>query len=517
MSTAATPANSRPQHGDDSAGTTPTATTPPVNPRRWLALIFIAIAQLMVVVDVTIVNIALPSAQDSLGVSDGAKQWVITAYTLAFGSLLLLGGRIADYTGRKRTFLIGIVGFAGASALGGAAQSFGMLLASRALQGAFGALLAPSALSLLAVNFTEPKERAKAFGVFGAIAGGGSALGMVLGGVLTEYLDWRACFYVNVPIAVIAGVGAYMVLTETRMPGRTRFDIPGVLLVTSGLFAVVYALSEAESKGWGSALVLGLLAAGAVLLAVFVYVESRAERPLLPLPIALNRTRGSAYLAIGLSVIGMFAMFLILTYYFQGVRHYSPLKAGLAFLPMSVAVVVAGGGISARLLPKVPPRALMVPGLLIAACGMFLLSQMTVDSSYAAVVLPAELLLGGGMGLVMAPAMNYATHGVAAKDTGVASAMANTAQQVGGSIGIALLNTIATRATGTYMEDHRAELMKDPSVKFDGVVHGFSVATGWATLILVAAAALVGLLMNTPRPKIAEVGADAPAPAVHVG
>ncbi|MCF2529723.1 MFS transporter [Yinghuangia soli] len=486
----------------------------PANPRRWLALAFIAFAQLMVIIDVTIVNIALPSAQQDLDVTDASRQWVITSYTLAFGSLLLLGGRIADYTGRKRAFLIGLVGFAGASALGGAANTFGLLLAARALQGAFGALLAPAALSLLAVNFTEPKERAKAFGVFGAIAGGGSALGLVLGGVLTEYLDWRWCFFVNIPIAAIAGVGAYLVLTETRAEGRAKFDIPGVLLVTAGLFAIVYGLGEAETEGWDSALVIGMLIAGTLLMGLFVYVETRVAKPLLPLRVVLDRTRGSAYLAIGLAVIGMFAMFLFLTYYLQVVKGYSPVKAGLAFLPMSVGVVITGGGISSRLIPKVAPRMLMVPGMLIAASGMFMLSRIGVDTSYAAGVLPAEFLLGAGMGLVMAPAMNYATHGVKDEDSGVASAMANTAQQVGGSIGIALLNTIATTATGDYLKSHAPV---NPGVRLEGLVHGFSVATVYAGCILVGAAVLVGFLMDTPRPKHAEEGAPAPLGAVHVG
>ncbi|UGQ10563.1 MFS transporter [Yinghuangia sp. ASG 101] len=495
----------------------PAPTTPEVNPRRWLALAFIALAQLMVIIDVTIVNIALPSAQTDLDVSDSARQWVLTAYTLAFGSLLLLGGRIADYTGRKRTFMIGLIGFAAASALGGAANTFGLLLAARALQGCFGALLAPAALSLLAVNFTDPKERATAFGVFGAIAGGGSALGLVLGGFLTEYLDWRWCFYVNLPVALIAGTGAYMVLTETRAEGRARFDIPGVLLATAGLFAVVYGLSEAESNGWGSATVVGLLIAGLVLLGAFVYVQTRVEQPLLPLRIALDRARGGAYLAIGLGVIALFGVFLFLTYYFQEVKGYSPVKAGLAFLPMSAAVVVVAGGLSSRLIPRVPPRLLIVPGLLIAAAGMITLSTVDVDTSYAGGALPSVLLLGAGMGLVMSTSMNYATHNVAPEDSGIASAMANTAQQVGGSIGIALLNTIATTATADYLRD------RTPSqeVVHAGLVEGFSQASVYAACILVGAAVVVGFVMNTPRPKpVPHTGgaADDSAPrAVHVG
>ncbi len=361
--------------GDSRAPSAPTN----ANPRRWTALIFICLAQLMVVLDVTIVNIALPSAQQDLGASDASRQWVITAYTLAFGSLLLLGGRIADYTGRKRAFLVGLAGFALASALGGAATTFGMLLGARALQGAFGALLAPAALSLLAVNFTDPDERAKAFGIFGAIAAGGGAVGLLLGGLLTEYLDWRWCLYVNVAFAIVAGIGAQLLVRDSRSSGRARFDIPGVVLVTSAVLAVVYGCSEAESHGWSSTEVVGLLVLGAVLLVGFVIVESRVAQPLLPLRVVLDRTRGSAYIAVGLSMIGMFGMFLFFTYQMQIVMHYSPVLTGVAFLPMTGAILVSAGGIASRLIAKVPPRALMVPGLLIAAAGLFWASHLEAE------------------------------------------------------------------------------------------------------------------------------------------
>ncbi|MEU8873312.1 MFS transporter [Streptomyces javensis] len=489
------------------------------NPRRWLALVFIGLAQLMIVLDITIVNIALPSAQKDLGISDGDRQWVITAYTLAFGSLLLLGGRIADYTGRKRTFLIGLLGFAGASALGGAASGFQMLLAARALQGAFAALLAPSALSLLAVNFTEPRERAKAFGIFGAIAAGGGAIGLVVGGLLTEYLDWRWCLYVNVPIAVVAAISWSVLPTDTRVEGRARFDIPGVVLAVCGLVAVVYACSEAESEGWDSRLVTGLLILGAVLLFAFVMVERTVARPLLPPRVVGDRTRGSAYLAVGLSVVGMFAMFLFLTYYMQLVKGYSALLTGVAFLPMTGAVLIGAGGVASRLIPKVPPRLLVAPGLLIAATGVVLLVPLDVDSSYAAGVLPAELLVGFGMGLVMAPSMNYATHGVGAGDAGVASATVNTAQQIGGSIGTAMLNTIATSATSDYMAAH-ARQMTPQTAKATakaGLVEGFSHAFVVSSSILVGAAVVVALLMNTPRPVRDPGPKDATPLPAHLG
>ncbi|WP_432040568.1 MFS transporter [Streptomyces cucumeris] len=492
---------------------------PEANPRRWLALLFIGLAQLMIVLDVTIVNIALPSAQKDLGISDGDRQWVITAYTLAFGSLLLLGGRIADYTGRRRTFLIGLLGFAGASALGGAASGFEMLLLARALQGAFAAMLAPSALSLLAVNFTEPKERAKAFGIFGAIAAGGGAIGLVVGGALTEYLDWRWCLYVNVPIAALAVLSWWVLPADVKGEGRARFDIPGVFLAVTGLVALVYGCSEAESEGWDSSMVVGLLTAGVVLLFAFILVEKRVRNPLLPMRVLTDRTRGSAYLAVGLAVVGMFAMFLFLTYYMQVVKGYSALTTGCAFLPMTASVLASAGGLASRLIPKVAPRVLVGPGLLIVATGVALLIPLDIDSSYAGGVLPAEILVGFGMGLVMAPAMNYATHGVNEQDAGVASATVNTAQQIGGSIGTALLNTIATSATDDYRAEHLHEITRQNMQAHmkTGLVEGFSEAFVWSSVILASAAVVVTILMNTPRPSREPGAQDAMPKAVHLG
>lgn len=475
-----------------------------VNSRRWAALVFICLAQLMVVLDVTIVNIALPSAQQDLHVSDASRQWVITAYTLAFGSLLLLGGRIADYTGRKRALIVGLIGFAGASALGGAASTFGMLLAARALQGAFGALLAPAALSLLAVNFVDPRERAKAFGIFGAIAAGGGAIGLLLGGTLTQYLDWRWCLYVNVAIAVVAVIGAQALLHDSREPGRPRFDIPGVLLVAAAMVSIVYGCSEAESNGWSSAKVIGLLVAGGMLLAAFVAVEARVAQPLLPLRIVLSRTRASAYIAVGLSMIATFGMFLFFTYQMQIVMHYSPVLTGVAFLPMTGAILVSAGGIASRLIPKVPPRALMVPGLLLMAGGLAWASQLEVTSSYASVILPAQLLIGFGMGWVMAPSMNFATYRVGKREAGVASATINTAQQLGASIGTALLNTVATSATANYVASHAPSPALKSAALVAGFTDGFAVAAG----IVAATAVIVGLLMNTPRPATSGAAAE---------
>lgn len=337
-----------------------TAANPPLSvaaadPSRWKALVFIALAQLMVVLDATIVNIALPSAQTDLGISDGNRQWVITAYALAFGGLLLFGGRIADKWGRKNAFIVGLIGFALASALGGAAQGEAMMLGARALQGAFGALLAPAALSLLAVMFTDAKERAKAFGIYGAIAGGGGAVGLILGGVLTEYLNWRWTFFVNIPFAIVAAVGAWMIIREPA-GGRNRapLDIPGVLLSTTGLVALVYGFTRAESAGWSDGLTVGMFIASVVLLGAFVLVESRTKNPLLPLRVLLERNRGGVYLSLGLAVIAMFGLFLFLTYYLQVVKGFSPVTTGFAFLPMIVGMIAGSTQIGARLMTRVP-------------------------------------------------------------------------------------------------------------------------------------------------------------------
>jgi EmrB/QacA subfamily drug resistance transporter len=487
--------------------------------RRWTALLFIALAQLMVVLDATVVNIALPSMQKALHISDGDRQWVITAYTLVFGGLLLFGGRIADLVGRKRTFLIGLIGFAGASALGGAAINSGMLLGARALQGAFGALLAPSALSLLTVTFTQPRERAKAFGIYGAISGGGSALGLILGGVLTEYLNWRWSLYVNVPIAVVAFVGA-VAFVHVAIPAgghqRARLDIPGVILVTAGLVSLVYGFTRAESEGWSEHGVIGLFVAAGVLLVAFVVVEALTRAPLLPLRVVLDRNRGGAYLAVGLAVIAMFGLFLFLTYYLQIVKGYSPVRSGLAFLPFTAGIIVGSTQIAARLMHRVPARALMVPGLLVAAAGMSLLTQLKVDTSFVGVVLPAEVLISLGLGSTMMPAMNLATTDVAPQDAGVASAMVNTAQQVGGSIGTALLNTIAATATTTYIVSH-AHGSPSRLLVAVGQVHGFTVAIWWGVGIILLAAFLVAVLINgkkeSRRPSASP--ADRPGTAVE--
>ncbi len=464
------------------------------DPKRWLALAVVAIAQLMVVLDATIVNIALPSAQHALNISDANRQWIVTAYTLAFGGLLLLGGRVADYVGRKRAFLIGLVGFAGASALGGAANGAVMLFAARGLQGVFGALLAPAALSLITVTFTETKERAKAFGVFGAIAGGGSAIGLILGGVLTQYLDWRWCLFVNIPVAAIAFIAALPIVRESKAGGNTRYDVGGAVLSTLGLVSLVYGFTKAATDGWGSGVTLAFLGAAVVLLIAFVVLETRTENPLLPMRVILDRNRGASYLTSVLLGSGLLGMFLFMTYYLQQTLHYTALHAGIAYLPFSAGIVVTAT-FTARLLPRFGPRALMSTGALLATAAMVWLTQLTLTSSYVTGILPAFLVMSVGMGLVFVPLSNTALTGVANHDAGVASALVNTTQQVGGSLGTGLLNTIFTTAVAGYLAGHGASALSQANA----AIHGYNVAFTVSAILMAVAAVVAFTLIRSKR------------------
>lgn len=484
------------------------------DPRRWKALTFIAIAQLTVILDSTIVNIALPSAQTDLGISDGNRQWVVTAYALAFGGLLLFGGRFADLWGRKRAFIVGLIGFAAASALGGAAVNAVMLFCARALQGMFGALLAPAALSLLAVMFTDAKERARAFGLFGAIAGSGGAVGLILGGLLTEYLDWRWTFFVNIPFAAVAVAGAIAVIREpSETRNASKLDVPGVILVSLGLVSLVYGFTRAENDGWSAGGTTGLFAAAAVLLVAFVLVESRTKTPLLPLRVVTERNRGGAYLSMGLGVIGLFGLFLFLTYYLQIVKGYSPVMTGLAFLPLITGMITGSTQIAARLMLHTAPRLLMGPGFLAAAAGMLMLTRIDLQTSYPALILPAFVLLGLGLGTAFMTAMSLATRGVQPRDSGVASAMINTSQQVGGAIGTALLNTVAASATNAFAHAHAAG--NTSAQRLESLVHGYSTAIWWAFVILLVAAAIAVSFVNAQRQKGGSVDDDAVLVMTH--
>jgi EmrB/QacA subfamily drug resistance transporter len=482
--------------------------------KRWIALGVIAVAQLMVVLDASIVNIALPSAQKALNISNADRQWVITAYTLAFGGLLLLGGRIADFVGRKRIFLIGLIGFAAASALGGVAQNEAMLFGARALQGAFAAILAPAALSLITITFTEPRERARAFGVYGAISGGGAAIGLIMGGVLTEYASWRWCLLVNVPIAIITAVAAVAVVTESRAEGDRHYDIPGAALVTGGLVALVYGFTEAakDGVGWLSVPTLSLLGVALVLLAAFVLLELRTSHPLLPMRVVLDRNRGGTFIASTLVGAGLFAMFLFLTYYFQVNLGYSALKSGFAFLPFSVGIIVTAGIVSS-ILPRTGPKPLMVLGLSMATIGLVYLIALSDQSSWLTHVLPSEILMSVGMALVFVPLSSLALVGVEERDAGVASAMLNTTQQIGGSLGTALLNTLYASAVTSYLATHLPGKGGAQQLQLTAFIHGYRVAFAVGAGLLAVALLTIIVLVNAKKDDV-PVGDAAVA---HVG
>jgi EmrB/QacA subfamily drug resistance transporter len=486
-------------HATNSTGEirTATAAAPVEDPhyaRRWLILALLGTAQLMVVLDATIVNIALPHAQSALAFSNNDRQWIVTGYSLAFGSLLLLGGRIADLFGRKRVFIIGVIGFAAASAFGGAAQDFTMLLIGRVVQGAFGALLAPATLSLLTTTFRNPVERTKAMGIYGGIAGAGASVGLLLGGVLTEYLDWRYVMYVNVLIAGVALAGGVMLLKHIAAPHRPRLDLVGTVLAGVGLFALVYGFSNASmssgSSGWTQPATLGTLIGGAVLLIAFVLVEQRVAHPLLPMRVIGDRNRGGAYLAMFFAAIGMFGVFLFLTYYLEVNLQWSAVKTGLAFLPLTLVLVVVAAVGNTVLLTRVSPRILVPFGLLLAAVGMALLTNIGLTSNYAADVLPTLVLVGAGLGLVFAPAFTIGTLGVEPGDAGAASAMVNVAQQIGGSIGTSLLNTIAAVAASGYVAAHAASITNAASKQ---LVAANSLLSSYHTVFWVAAAIYAGV------------------------
>jgi EmrB/QacA subfamily drug resistance transporter len=491
----------------------------PNYPRRWIILAVLATAQLMVVLDATIVNIALPHAQAALHFSNVDRQWIVTGYSLAFGSLLLLGGRIADLFGRKRVFLIGIIGFAAASAFGGAAQNFGMLLTARVVQGAFGALLAPATLSLLTTTFRDPTERTKATGIYGAVAGGGASVGLLLGGVLTEYLDWRWVMYVNVLIAAFAFAGGVTLLKQVAITERPKLDLVGTVLEAVGLFAVVYGFSNVAmspgSTGWTKPATLISLIGGVILLVAFVLVERRVAHPLLPLRVVTDRNRAGAYLAMFLAAIGMFGVFLFLTYYLEETLQYSAVKTGVAFLPLTLILVVVAGAGNTILLTRVSPRIAMPTGLVLAAVGMALLTRIGLQGNYVTDVLPTLLLVGVGLGLVFAPAFTLGTLGVDRDDAGVASATINVAQQIGGSIGTSLLNTIAATAAASYITAHAASITSSASrqlVAANGLIHSYHVVFWVAAGIYAAAAVLTARLL---RSGVAIPREGSAAPAVH--
>ncbi len=479
------------------------------NQRRWLGLLVIASSQLLIVVDGTIMNVALPALSDDLRLAQADRQWVITAYTLAFGGLLLLGGRVADYLGFRRALMIGLAGFAAASALGGAAQNLETLLVARAAQGVFGALLAPAALALVSTTFTDVHERAKAFAVFGVVAGGGSALGLIAGGMLTEYANWRWTMYVNVPLAALSVLGAFLFLDEVRGDHPGRLDAIGTVLATGGLVAVVYSFSEAERSGWTEPFTLVLIGLGLSLLILFVLSQKMVRNPLLPLRVLGDRTRAGSNLAITLAALSLIGAFFFLTFYLQGVLGFAPVKTGVAFLPVTGGVIVASAVISS-LMSKVAPRVLMGGGLVGSSIALILMAQMSADSDYVTDLLPALMLMGVAMGAVFVPAFNAATHGLEPRDAGVAGAVVNATQQVGASLGVALLSTVAANRTSDYLAGRPV----DPATLIDAQVEGYARASLVAGLILAGAAILVVLMVNVHR-LVAHPGlGEVPIPGV---
>jgi len=477
-----------------------------------MVLIVVGVAQLMLVLDVSIMNIALPSAQKDLQFSNDSRQWIITAYALAFGSLLLLGGKVSSLLGRKVTFISGLIGFAAASAAGGAATSFGMLVAARALQGAFGAFMAPSALSLLTTTFSGSKDRGRAFGVFGAIAGSGAALGLLLGGLLTEYLSWRWTLYVNLIFAGVAFTGGALLLGRQPSSARPRLDIPGVLLEAGGMFCLVYGFANAASHSWATPSTYGFLAAGVALLAAFAAWQARAAHPLLPPRVVLDRNRSGAYLSMLFVSAGLFGTFLFLTYYLQQTLGYSPLVTGVAFLPLSGGIIVAANLSTIVLMPRIGPRPLVAFGLLAAAGGAVWLAQLAPHTGYATGVLGPTIVSGIGMGMVFAPAINAGTFGVAPQDAGVASATLNVGQQLGASIGTSLLNSIFAAAVTSYLAAHlaSARLIGRQALTGQALLHGYTTAFWWTAGIFAGGAVICGALVRSG--PLAQPGTPSPAP-----
>ena len=458
----------------------------------------IGLAQLMVVLDVTVMNIALPSAERALHFTTVDRQWVVTAYTLSFGSLLLLGGRLADLLGRKVTFLTGLLGFAGVSAIGGASVNFAMLITARACQGAFAALLVPSALSLLTTTFTEPKERGKAFGIYGAIAAAGGAVGLLLGGALTEYLSWRWTMYVNLIFAGVAFVGGVLLLERQRSQVKPRLDIPGVLLVSAALFCLVYGFSNAATHNWHTPSTWGFLATGVVLLVLFAIWQTRAPNPLLPPRIVLDRNRGGAYASMLIASSGMFGVFLFLTFYLQQTLTYSPIVTGLAILPIAGGIAVAANLSTIVLMPRLGPKPLVATGMLVAAGAMTWFAQLGPHTAYADGVLGPLILTGIGLGLVIAPSINTGTFGVAPQDAGVASATVTVGQQLGASIGTSLLNTIFASAVTSYLTLHiaSARVIGREALAGLALAHGYDTAFWWIAGIFAGGAIVGGLLFR---------------------
>jgi len=476
--------------------TDPSTSTWPA--RRWWTLGVLGLAQLMVALDATVINIALPWAQRDLAFSVGDRQWLVTSYALAFGSLLLIGGRLSDLWGRRAALLVGLAGFAGASALGGVAHSFSMLVTARALQGVFGALLAPAALAAVTTTFRDPKERATAFSIYGAIGASGAALGLLLGGALTQWASWRWCLLINLIFAGVAFVGTLTLVEGGRVDRRPRLDVLGTVIGSTGLFFLVYGVAHAVTASWGDESSWGSLVLGVALLALFSYWQVRSRHPLVP-PRLLNRTRGGSLLALFITNAGIFAVSLFLAYYLQNTLGYSPLRTGVYFLPLVGALAFSVSLASARLLALSGPRPLVPVGMVLGMLGMILFTKLTPSPDYVGHVLPGLVVTGLGLGLIFAPATASATSGIRREDAGAASALVNTSLQVGGSIGLAFLNTIAVTATARALAATGAGVPTRATV---ATLHGNAVAFWWAAGLFGVGAVVTFLILPTGVPEL---------------
>lgn len=469
---------------------------------RWGALVFLALAQFMVVLDGTIVNLALPRLQVEMGISDSTRSWVVTAYALVFGAFLLLGGRIADFWGRKRTFIVASAGFAIASLIGGIAQESWELIGARALQGLFAALLAPAALALLTVSFPGGKDRGTAFAIFGSISGVGAAAGVLLGGFLTDYVSWRWCFFVNVPIALIAMFGVLKMVRESKAEGPAKYDWPGVVLAALGLGSLVYGFTNAE-HGWDTPEAWGFILAGVVLMVLFVAVEKKVRHPLLPLRVATERNRGAAFLASFLSGAVLIGGILFINYYIQIVLGFAPFAAGLASLPMTVVLILTAAMV-AKNLPKLGAKIPTAVGPVFMAAAMLWLTQVSAEGTYLVNMLPALVLMGIGLGMVFVPMQNLALFGVDEDDAGVASALVNASQQIGGSLGIALFSTIAAASTAAAAAGNQVAALSI----------GYSEVFLWAAGVSILITPLALLLITITKKTFSGTESNQP---VHLG
>jgi EmrB/QacA subfamily drug resistance transporter len=479
--------------------------------RPGVALAIMLGAQLMIILDATVVNIALPHIQDGLHFSATSLSWVMNGYTLTFGGLLLLGGRAGDILGRRRMFLIGIVMFTLASLAGGLAPNAAVLLAARAIQGVGGALASPAVLALVVSGFAEGRERIRALAIYSAVVTAGGSLGLVLGGLITQWASWRWVLFINVPIGIVVTVLTPRFVAETpRLPGR--FDVPGAVTSTAGVAALVYAFIRAASSGWGDHLAIAAFAVAAVLLATFVVNETRAAQPITPLRLFADRVRSGSFVARLLLVAGMFGMFFFLTQFVQEVLGFGPLKAGLAFLPMTV-LLFAVSRLAPRLIPRVGGWRLMLVGMVPVVAGMAWLSRVSPETTYWSGVFGPMVLLGGGMGIVFVPLTTASLAGVRAQDSGAASSMVNVMQQLGGSVGLAVLVAVYGTASRNALA-HPAAGLSAAALHTRVLSHGMSTAFGLAAIFDLAALLVIAFLLRDRRPPVPQTAQDLAEEAV---